>query len=566
MAQTEKELNLDSFTEEIEDTIDDLFTASKQIEIDPLTNAVKEIPAGSEEIPLLITEPESDTAAEDDSRTEDHSSSDGTEDILELDLELESEAYDVRQAPALEHSLEQLNQVFMTLEWEISQQEVESAKDIMCRIKDYPKIKSESGIKRILAMMTSILEAMAASPESLDTSSPGVLKKGLECLQALTGSAPLDSENRHTLLSKTLDLLEAAVPHETEILGTSSEELSDSIETELKDIETSREDKKDFQEISAAIEPGLTEPKSEPVTDHQGHDKPQEETPPVASPQPEKLETTRGTNISTRLNCQEPAGLLPSVESHIKVLEEIIHRIIPVEKLLEETRGMEKLYQFQKNLRICLENEKGHLTAALEGQDVPASPDTAGDIHEDTGDEGQEKTTVSSSQSPKHSPVISCPWSDLLLARWNGKQVFLIPQQISYAGSPGWKARKVLSKSDTFPLAKLKTFPWSRIRPCLQGDLACREEAELKGIELPVIRHPDAAVGDSTLPDNPVMVILYHKDQGMVLVMDSPLEAVHISPEWQWNFDEHSQYPLIGQIKTTNNKITVASLTGPELT
>jgi len=67
----------------------------------------------------------------------------------------------------------------------------------------------------------------------------------------------------------------------------------------------------------------------------------------------------------------EHSVLVDAVKSHIKILDDCIGYILPVEKLLARTPGMEKLLHFQENIKGRLEKQKKILEKALTGDYAP---------------------------------------------------------------------------------------------------------------------------------------------------------------------------------------------------
>jgi signal recognition particle receptor subunit beta len=68
----------------------------------------------------------------------------------------------------------------------------------------------------------------------------------------------------------------------------------------------------------------------------------------------------------------EHSVLVDTVKSHIKILDDCIGYILPIEKLLARTPGMEKLHHFQKNIKSRLEEQKKLLEGALTGDYEPS--------------------------------------------------------------------------------------------------------------------------------------------------------------------------------------------------
>jgi hypothetical protein len=478
MDQTQKIPDPENFTKNVESTIDELFSATRQIEIDPLTSEVKDLSQDKtdqgpsfqvvgqeekhpEEIQLSDTR-ELEAPAEQIEITTD-------EKILELDsgLELELEEKET-EAVNLEQQFSQLNQLLLTLEWEVTQTQVVSAKNLVETIRKNPKIEADKNLHELLDLMATTLEGMADHPEKMPTFGPEALQKGLDTLKNLVWNEEQDPKAKEELLISVKKELESAIDiavHEV------AHEVSEEVVSERL-----VEDVKDF----------------EPV-------------------------------------------LEDAVKSHIKILDDCIDYILPVEKLLARTPGMEKLHNFQQNIKSRLEKQKRILEKALTGDYEPSV----------------EKIPSSS---------VSCPWHELVVIQWDQKQVALAPEDVAFAGTAPWWAKKGLKKLEIFSLKKLKTWPWTKLQPLMQGELSNREESQLEKLEFQVLQKSISSFSYSQPSDNPIVLVLCRGDKGLVLMLDTPLKTISVAPECSWEPSAESDGPWVGNLKIENRQISVATM------
>ncbi len=478
MDQTQKIPDPENFTKNVESTIDELFSASRQIEIDPLTSEVKDLSQDKtdqrpsfqvvdqeekhpEEIQLSDTR-ELEAPAQQIEITTD-------EKILELDsgLELELEEKET-EAVNLEQQFSQLNQLLLTLEWEVTQTHVVSAKKLVETIRKNPKIEAYKNLHELLDLMAITLEGMADHPEKMPTSGPEALQKGLDTLKNLVWNEEQDPKAKEELLISAKKKLESAIDMEVPEVAheVSLEVVSERLSADTDDIEPVLED---------------------------------------------------------------------AVKSHIKILDDCIGYILPVEKLLARTPGMEKLHHFQQNIKSRLEKQKGILEKALTGDYEPSV----------------EKTPSSS---------VSCPWHELVVTQWDQKQVAIAPEDVAFAGTAPWWAKKGLNKLKTFKLKKLKAWPWTKLQPLMQGELSNQGESQLEKLEFPVLQKSISSFSYSQPSDNPIVLVLSHADKGLVLMLDTPLKTISVAPECSWEPSAESNGPWVGNLKIENRQISVATL------
>ncbi len=182
----------ENFTQDIEATIDDLFAPVKDIEIDPLTNEVKE-KAGAG------TEAQTNTVLEDqEPMPQETGASQSDDKVLELDLELEDVEFepespvDQKEETAeitLETveteggqslaAMEQFLEAIMSLEWEIESATIQKAITVAEELRNSCTVPAIN----LLDAMLAILNHMSHSPEDIPNATTE-LKKGAETLAA----------------------------------------------------------------------------------------------------------------------------------------------------------------------------------------------------------------------------------------------------------------------------------------------------------------------------------------------------------------------------------------------
>jgi hypothetical protein len=467
MDQTKKNPDPENFTKNVESTIDELFIASRQIEIDPLTNEVRE-----------LSQDETDQGPSYDEK------------ILELGSGLELEEKET-EAVNLEQQFSQLNQLLLTLDWEVTQTHVVSAKKLVETIRKNPEIEADKNFHELFDLMAMILEGMADHPEKIPTSGPEALQKGLDILKNIVWNKGQDPKAKKKLLKSAKKKLESAIP-----MKVSEVAYEDARETVLKEESPGQQE----QPADSVLEASM-----------------QEKVVPIEPELPEY------------------SVLVGAIKSHIKILDDCIGYISPVEKLLARTPGMEKLHHFQKNIKGRLEKQKKILEKALTGDYEPSVEEIP------SGD-------------------ISCPWHELVVAQWDQKQVAFAPEDVAFAGAAPWWAKKGLKKLETFKLKKLKTWPWTKLQPLMQGKLSNQEESQLIKLEFPVLQESNSSFSYSQPSDNPTILVLSSTDKGLVLMLDTPLETISITPEYSWELSAKNNGPWVGNLMIENKQISVTTL------
>ncbi|RKX61923.1 MAG: hypothetical protein DRP37_02890 [Thermodesulfobacteriota bacterium] len=541
MDQTKKIPDPEDFTKNVDSTIDELFSATRQIEIDPLTSKVKGLSQDKTDQGLFFQvvgreekHPEeiqpSDTIEMESPDEQIEIATD--EKILELDSELELEEKET-EAVNLEQQFSRLNQMLLTLEWEVTQTQVVSAKNLIETIRKNPKIEADKNLHEPFSLMIRILEGMADHPEKMPTFGPETLQKGLDTLKNLVWNKEQDPKAKEQLLISAKKGLESAidiavpeVAHEV-----SGEAVSEQLVEDIDDPEPRHQDA-----------PGIALKEKSPDQQEQVTD------------------SVLGADIQEKagppeLEFPEYPALVDAVKSHIKVLDDCIGYILPVEKLLARTPGMEKLHNFQQNLKSRLEKQKEILEKALAGDYEPSV-----DVRDYAAQRTEDITIEIDKKEKTPSSSVSCPWHELIVTQWDQNQVALAPEDIAFAGTAPWWAKKGLNKLKTFKLKKLKTWPWTKLQPLMQGTLSNQGESQLIKLEFPVLQKSISSFSYSQPSDNPIVLVLSHADKGLVLMLDSPLKTISVDPEYSWEPSAENNGPWVGNLKIENKQTSVATL------
>ena len=243
--------------------------------------------------------------------------------------------------------------------------------------------------------------------------------------------------------------------------------------------------------------------------------------------------------------------LISTVGSHIQALGECIDQISLLEDLFARVPEMEKIYSLQQKIRERLEGQKRALTEALGGDyglSVPEIKQEREDTGAETGHKEKEVPSVS----------VSCPWQRLVTARWAGRPVAFVPEDVAFCGTVPWWARRGLRGAKEFQLKRLKAWPWSRLQGLMQGELSNQEERQLQGLKFPIVQNPDPSPGPS--PDNPILLLLYQGNEGRALILDTRLETIFLVPESSWEASADGKGPWTGRLKIENESISVLSM------
>ena len=530
----DKQLDANDFTRDVESAIEDLFNPVKSIEIDPVTNEVKEVEGASEEkepqdtglgleeleLELgpeleeagaqakeaeaeLVEPPTEETAEAPEVAPEEGgaASGEGGEFLeasgLELDLEdleLELEEAEAPESVADSESEEEeqqresrfsrLYEAVLALEWEVSPNTIEdfraAVEELRGDLADVPNGRGDE----LLRLCDDLKSVLDASPERMHPATPKLLSQAVEKTLALVKGENGDTEAELSALLRQLQELEVPEP------------AAEIVEPELVQPEGARELERELAETKAALEE----------------------------------ERERG------------ARLAEAVRVHLAVLEECIGRMEGLEQILSGMKGFEKLLQFNAWIHSRLEGEKVALADALEGtpydvakvKEVVRSTMKAVESAVGLSDVKREaegrKGSEAAEEAPKQRP--RPPFQELMVAECGEERLGLLPEEVSLLAPASKKVVQAVRSGGRFPLARLRKWPWSKISPLATGELAELGEGALRAMSLPVLAPTDSSVVDELV--DPYIVVLFRKGKGGVCLVDGRPQTRPVQDGERW--------------------------------
>lgn len=580
------EPDIDLFTSEIEDTIDDLFTPKKQIEIDPLTQEVKVLsgeeegtesassPAegdeqapsqetpeieislaesleieeaeedkGAEAVEDMSEEAEADLAVEEalseleiepepaaSSGSPEQPDQDEEGEDLSFDLEIEPEGaaeqtgakeasepgsnaaspvveLDMEEAEAVSSEsssvetagppscLEELKQTIFTIEWEIRSDQIDTALEQIARIeKEIPAMPPEM-LSVLIPAMILVLKKIRSAPDEVAPSAPGLLKRSVELMEAAVSGGQLPEE-----ASSLARELEAAAGKEGAVA-------------------------EDVQELDFEIEPEPAS-KAQPAEPDSGEMEPAGSEPLVAAGEEVLPEPVSSIQFD-----HEQKAFPPEAEEllreHLGVIDRLIQKILPVEEVLKEQAGAEKLYQFQASIRRTLQEERDRMSRFFFGQSPASQLDSAGKKAAAGSEAGSEMAEAAALVDQSH------PYGELVCLSCDGVKIAVPSDQVALVIRPGFRNKGRIRKAESLRLKELKAWPWSKLAPSAQAGLSGLSEKELSSIELPVIRQIEGQMLEP--PSSFVVTVIHDGKTGCILLGSAePMPLEEDSSDFKW--------------------------------
>ncbi len=499
------------FTSKIEETIDDLFKPTKQIEIDPLTQEVKEVAseeAGATE-PQIELELAIDEGPEESSESKESqkpTASEAEDAEPEIELELVDEVDTEPEKPVGEEQLledkvhdrlQKLLQAVYTIEWEVSGKELSKTQQEIENLLNDSEIQKDDRVRSLLSMSARVLEQGKNKPQQMKATAPSVLKKAVETVIAvLEGKAP---ENIEEVKEQLKGLMGEGTDASHDI---QLEPVEDQIAEEV--VPSANKTNKDLEAVK--------------------------EKAPTSVRKPSEFD----------LKAQE------ILKAHLIELQKQVNKIIPLERLLSKTTGMEKLHKFHTGVRTSLEKEIERISQFFFEPGTLNLPKAEASI-------SKKEDYVSDVSGDK------CPWKKLLTLSIEGTEVGFVAEEVAYISQPPFLSKSFIKKTDSLPLKKLRPWPWSKLKGLFDGKLAEMDEKTIEALEFPVLR---SIVGHkSPASSNFYVVVIFDGITGAVLrVPERPL-AINVPEDAKFYPINRGQRAGILEINDTKvSVITVESL------
>ena len=520
------------FTTEIENTIDDLFKPSKKIEIDPLTQEVKEIQEEGDSLKFELEEegaisegplPELKDATRPESTKTGAPPS--PEPLLELDIELELEGSEESpgkavETPSLAERLNQLKEQVFTIEWEVTRPEVRETISIVSELLGTPEVAGFPEAGRLLELMKEVLSAFELRPERLSATAPSILKRTVEMLFdiLIEGNAETGHEALERLREELREILGTETDGDEHVRKAEGPALPDMPEIPDKD----EDEIKPGVGTPAAQQDILQTAPPSPETVHAEH---------KAAAQPSPIENNYLT--------QEGRQLL---RSHLIELKRCINKIEPLEKLLSKTPGMEKLHAFQLGIRTTLENQLSRIDEFFFEPGELKLPEPA--------------PSKKTEEYARDMNLAKCPWKRLVTIFIHDLEVGFPADQVAFMSQPPWLAKFALKKSSEIALGKFKPWPWSKLQGLFRNRLSGLDETVLSTMRFPVIRslggHEIDISGDFHI------ILLYDGEKGAALLSGEAPMDLDIPEDAKWSKVKEEGFEA--EIVIGDHKVRVATI------
>jgi len=351
--------DFDFFSEEVESSIDSLFTAKRTIEIDPLTNQIKEIEAEAS------VQPEISSALEKPAAKEEKAA---------------SKPETIAPSEDIRIFLEALKQAVLTFEWEITEKNIQSVKKYVDELES-KTVLDNIVAKSIYTLIQDNLELMLSNPFKIPAKGPVAIQKGLDIIGLYVERGDDAILQAGDNVSSTLTLLEeiknsfekilrpisvepAPLPEKQELI--SEDEIIQPV-LEVKE-DTKPDDEFDFE--IAPLEEEIEQVSSE-ITE--------------ASPIPEEEASLKTTHSPKEINNEFASFEMDLEQSIASSFSDNIEVISPDEKVPEEETAQPEKIQTILSLEPVMEQpheiiiekpsepEKNEVIVNIEKQELSVS-------------------------------------------------------------------------------------------------------------------------------------------------------------------------------------------------
>lgn len=493
------ENSIEQLTQEMENAIDSLFTPTKKIEIDPLTNEIKgeDVPPKTEPTPSTPTTP-------------------GTHDSTSTS---ELFAHNTTKLPLpLQNALREFYQSLMTIEWEMAVSHIQKARRLLDGLSENLTADQIGHTQNVMTQMADILAALEAIPlNQAPSHSPKLLLNLFDVLERILISDNMTHE-------KTIAMA-APLAHELNDFFEYIERIQQDIPFQLEQAPTTG-----VTSPTLASAAALARDLQRPMPDQS---LPNLQLVPETEPPVSSKHFLPGTP-------EAPPLLQEAVARYTMQLGRWVDRLDALEKILSGVSGMEKLLAFHRQLKQEMATQERLLSQAIH---KPVGP-VVSDVHPEA-------------QEAAKPPQAVCPWRMLARTEWWGKRIAFPQEYIVFEGKLPWGRAKQLLSKDSFSLSMLKKWPWSNIRSLLGGSLASLDESQLKTMTLPILVSPEPP--PSIIITEPSVLILWNPElsKGCVILADSPSTPFK-TDAWTWK-DAPAKPFFAGILQKNDDEIHVLS-------
>ncbi len=578
-----------NFADQIDTAIDELFTAKRTIEIDPLTNEVKEISTADDSSP---------DPADRDKGPENPPPADSTPAPESVGETAEAKPGSNGQLNLL---LNRLDQTFLSLDWEVSRAGVG---DFQVLLDDLRQLldTDDKELFHVIDLTHSLMTAIAEKPAQVPPRASGLLRKTIILFKDFTrpDKAP-EVKTRAAGLLKELQAINEEISSKT--VNDSGQDNQTALDNDTFGPEIISADLPDGipQEISNIVNLHLSilaqcVNRLLPLEKLFGQNSRYAEHLSIHRQVRETLEEERD-RLSTALNANYgpiPPGQIPepmttALRSNIETLKQCLNKLRPVAELARRKKAT-RLYRVELEIGRQLDSQQKLLAMGLrhgfhpERSNIPPSPALTAAVKghiealgkcikqiiplenlfgktkgydklyaaqrrirlyletqkkQLTANLREAETTMARGKQP--APAAASPWPVLFKACWQGITVLIPPDELTIE-TQGRAAKLPLDRP--LPLKKLKVRPWSKLQTLFKGELAQMPEADLRRLQLPWLS-PMISSPNQEKRRGSTLIILYKDKQGGSAIIDEPGAQITIDDNWRWQeagADEHFMF------------------------
>lgn len=514
--------NLDDFTLNVDSVIDDLFSPTKRIEIDPVTNTIKELKPEVEAQPQpsvakTIQSPPKPQPKPDDSVTLEltpYSPSIPKPPVApstEQPVELKTEK--IVENNLLKEVFDNANQAMMALDWEANDKNIYSSKEAIQKASSLLDANKHASIKELLKLIDNILSEMANDLKSIPPSTPKLAYKAFDAVHSLIVN---DVTNPTELAAATMRPLQEI----KNLIKLLEDEKKKGQSALLQPQEEPEELQLDLEEATAPSKPApsMAKPSVFPIS------KPLSTTEHATEKQ-QQFQAPSEAAFANKESNVELEAIKKQIAQHTEQLARWIELLLPVEQLFQNKESFKKFYVFLNTIRKDMETQKGLLSAIYAGTavaDVQTQASRLGEL--------ANLAKAIQSEQKQEEVVEKCPWDQLVIGETDAGIAAFVASQIVYEGFVPWMTRKKCTGIDTFSLKLLKAWPWSDLKSIFKGELNKLTNQELANMELTLARPSK----DITTVSQPYALVLFDNGKGVSALLKSQLTPISNIDSWQW--------------------------------
>lgn len=528
------------FTQNIDDAIDSILVPKRDVILDPETGEVLN-ETGKKE-----TEKKETGKKESRESEEKHEIA-----AAEGSMMIENAGGEEGTEESTDKLLVDLNEALLSLEWELSEFNLKITEELLQKLED--RVSDQPDSITTIRLMIQVLDNMAQNPDNVPVSATKCINEGLRYLVSSAGVKETNLDGTAKPADKVIAELQELLD-QVHITSTSPAVEGGRKSGGPQEEQEPAESKviKDAVQVHLALlarwinlilnlesffakKPSLKKLQ----TYHQAIRRQLEEEKDILSGVYTRALRTQAEDQSS---ASAEEQLLQEIHNHMAVLDECVKAIKPVENIFAQNTGWEKAHSAVNKLRLDFEKTRLEL-----GENIPRSILL-------------QPVTRQVNLVRLRSKAAKCPWKELNLGLYQGEYIAFIPDQTVFTGRLSRWSRRGLAGLSSFPLNKLKRWPWNKIKSRLQGELSEKEEAALKGLNLPFVKVQGLPEMPGAASDNPVVAIIFKNNDGGVIFLDQMPQLIQ-SADYKWKAPPRRDGILAGYlIDNQGKKLSVLSM------